>query len=55
MKITITSKRKPRNHLVAHVHMRNGSGAHVKSEKAKRRAGKMMLVKDFAFRGEALR
>jgi hypothetical protein len=47
MKITL-KERKPRNHFVALMSKRNGSGAHSKSEKAKRRAVKVMLQKDFS-------
>lgn len=39
-------KRKPLNHLVALVMTRTGSGAHDKSNKAKRRALKMKLHRD---------
>lgn len=48
MKITL-KERKPQNHFVALMTKRNGSGAHVKSEKALRRADKVKLMKDFAY------
>jgi hypothetical protein len=46
--IKLENKRKPRNHLVALMaSMRVGSGTHEKSHKAKRRADKMKLSKEY--------
>jgi hypothetical protein len=45
MKITL-KERKPRNHLVALMSKRNGSGAHDKSHKAKRRSDKVKLQRE---------